>query len=589
MTTRTRTTDLLLRCAAAGCLAIVAAAASARASEGTLQLKHRWVYLSTNMLVDRNVESAIRLMARSAAAGYNGVVLCDSKFMRWDNLPARYARNVAKVRRAAGRLKLDLIPGVMPIGYSGSLLSRDPNLAAGLPVVDAPFEVRGGRLVPADRLEAANPSFEKYKGHRPTGWRYSDQPGKITFIDTKVFARGKASLRMQDIERHNPKHGNARVMQVLKVKPFRYYHVSAMVKTEGFTAAGQVRILLLAGGRTLSHNALKIAPTQDFKRVGVAFNSLDNTEINLYLGVWQGKRGKIWWDDVRIEPGGWVNLIRRKGAPLNVTSADGKTIYAESRDFQPPRDPLMGSTPYAGAYSVWHARPAVRVTPSGRLKNGQRVLVDYYHTAMMHGHQVMCCMSEPGVYKALDWQIAQVKKNLGPAGYFMQHDEIRIQGWDKSCTDRRMTPGQVLADNIRRCTAIITKHDPGKPIYVWSDMFDPHHNARKTGKYYLVKGVGPWHGSWEGLAPKVTVVNWHGHAKGRLESLQHFASRGHKQILAGYYDSPPRRITEWLKDAAKVKGVVGVMYTTWRRNYDDLEAFARCLEDFSSSSSSAGK
>jgi len=564
------------------CLAAVLVAAPIRA-DGALQLKHRWVYLSTNLLVDRNVESAIKLMERSAKAGYNGVVLCDSKFMRWDNLPGRYVRNVGLVRRAARKLKLDLIPGVMPIGYSGSLLSRDPNLAAGLPVIGAPFDVRGGRLVPADRLDVANPSFEAHKNHRPTGWRWADQPGKITFIDNKVFAHGKASLRMQDIERHNPRHGNARVMQVLKVKPYRYYHVSVMVKTEGFTAAGQVRILLLAGGRTLCHNSLGIAPTQDFKRVDVTFNSLDNTEVNFYLGVWGGKRGKIWWDDVRVEPGGWVNLIRRKGAPVRVTSADGKTIYTESRDFETPRDPLMGNHPYAGAYSVWHARPAVRVPASSRLKNGRRVLVDYYHTAMMHGHQVMCCMSEPGVYDVLNWQIARVRKNLTPDGYFMQHDEIRLQGWDKSCTDRRMTPGQMLADNIKRCTSIITKHDPDKPIYVWSDMFDPHHNAKKTGKYYLVKGVGPWHGSWEGLPPKVTVVNWHGHAAGRLESLRHFASRGHKQILAGYYDGPPERITAWLKDAAKVKGVVGVMYTTWRRNYGDLEKFARCLREFKAS------
>jgi len=28
-------------------------------------------------------------------------------------------------------------------------------------------------------------------------------------------------------------------------------------------------------------------------------------------------------------------------------------------------------------------------------------------------------------------------------------------------------------------------------------MFDPFHNAKKAGKYYLVKGDGPWFGSWQ--------------------------------------------------------------------------------------------
>ncbi|MBM3239232.1 hypothetical protein FJZ31_23300 [Candidatus Poribacteria bacterium] len=163
----------------------------------------------------------------------------------------------------------------------------------------------------------------------------------------------------------------------------------------------------------------------------------------------------------------------------------------------------------------------------------------------------------------------------------MSHDEIRAQGWDESCAKRKMTPGQILADNVKRCTEIIRQSDPGKPVYVWSDMFDPHHNAAKTGGYYLVKGDGPWYGSWEGLDKDVTVINWNGRENQRLESMKHFASRGHKQILAGYYDADPRKISAWLRDAAKVEGVIGVMYTTWQSNYNDLERFAEEVRKYS--------
>jgi len=110
----------------------LASAPAAIAAEPGLQLKHRWVYVSTNLLVDKNVEWAVRLLDRAAKAGYTGVVLTDSKFMRWDNLPDRYARNVHRVRDEVRKRKLDLIACVMPIGYSNSLLSRDPNLAEGL-------------------------------------------------------------------------------------------------------------------------------------------------------------------------------------------------------------------------------------------------------------------------------------------------------------------------------------------------------------------------------------------------------------------------------------------------------------------------
>ena len=73
----------------------------------------------------------------------------------------------------------------------------------------------------------------------PTGWSFVDQPGKITFIDTAVKFEGRASLRMQDIGLHDPQHGHGRACQTLTVKPFRYYHVSAAVKTQDFEAAGR--------------------------------------------------------------------------------------------------------------------------------------------------------------------------------------------------------------------------------------------------------------------------------------------------------------------------------------------------------------
>ena len=155
----------------------------------------------------------------------------------------------------------------------------------------------------------------------------------------------------------------------------------------------------------------------------------------------------------------------------------------------------------------------------------------------------------------------------------MSHDEIRIQGWDKACADRGLTCGEILADNVKRCVEIIRKADPGKPIWVWSDMFDPNHNAQKSGRYYLVKGDGPWYGSWKGLPPDVGLVNWNMGPKTRRATLEHFAGLGHRQILAGYYDGNPAAIADWLKAGAGIMGLDGVMYTTWRNDYRATKAF----------------
>jgi hypothetical protein len=115
---------------------------------------------------------------------------------------------------------------------------------------------------------------------------------------------------------------------------------------------------------------------------------------------------------------------------------------------------------------------------------------------------------------------------------------------------------------------ILSETNPGGRIYVWSDMFDPFHNAHDD--YYLVHGTLA--DSWEGLSKDVIIVPWYFEA--REKSLRWFSDRGHHQVIAGYYDHDPAQIKDWLISGAKVSGIEGVMYTTWQSNFRDLERFA---------------
>ena len=53
---------------------------------------------------------------------------------------------------------------------------------------------------------------------------------------------------------------------------------------------------------------------------------------------------------------------------------------------------------------------------------------------------------------------------------------------------------------------------------IWSDMFDPHHNAVKD--FYLVNGN--LSGSWEGLPKDTIIMNWNSGKP--APSLKHFAA-----------------------------------------------------------------
>ena len=542
--------------------------------EGEWLFEKRWVYCSFNLLVDKNADELVNVMDRARAAGYTGILLADYKFNKLGQMIPRYFRNVERVREKARGLGLGIIPACFPIGYSNGLLSHDPNLAAGLPVRDALFVVKDGvaRPVADPPIQFRNGDFEEVRGDTCLHYRFQDGPGEWSFSDTDVVKSGKRSLRFEEIGRREPRHGHGRICQYVKVEPFRCYRFSVWVRTRDFEAARKVKVAVLVPGKSLSYQDLNVKRTQDWTEHAVVFNSLDHDEVRIYMGVWGGKGGRLWFDGARLEEAGLLNILRREGAPLLVKGEDG-TVYEEGRDFEPVRDPRLGRTPWAGEYEVMHAPPeGIRLAPGSRIRDGERLRVSYYHPVIIHGGQVSCCVSEPKVYRILRDQAERLTALFRPKAMFMSHDEIRCLGWDKACTDRGMSSGEILAECVRKCVEIIEEVNPGCEIYVWSDMFDPNHNAR--GDYYLVRG--DLAGSWEGLSADVIIANWHD-KDGR--GLRHFQARGHRQLIAGYYDgSPPKNLAAWYGKARGVRGVIGCMYTTWRRDYSRLEEFARLMK-----------
>ena len=286
--------------------------------------------------------------------------------------------------------------------------------------------------------------------------------------------------------------------------------------------------------------------------------------MRVYLGCWGGKGGRIWWDDVTLEEVGLLNVLRRDGCPVSLRGEDG-TAYEEGRDFEPLGDPQLA------AYPTCHEPVPIRLTRNSRIPDGARLRVSYYHPLATPSDQVMFCLSDPKVYDILREQVRQVNELLHPKVFFMQHDEIRIANWDQACQSRGLTPGQMLADNVRRCVEMIREMRADAQIWVWSDMFDPMHNA--VGDYYAVNGS--WAGSWEGLDPGVGIVNWYGQLRGK--NARFFADRGHKQIIAGYYDGDEdgSGIADWLANTQGIPGIIGAMYTTWQDKYAALEAWAK--------------
>jgi len=508
----------------------------------------RWVYCSQNLWVDKNVDDLETLWRRAAKAGYTHVLLSDSKFARLADMDARYFRNVARLKGLASELGLEIVPALFSVGYSNDLLCHDPNLIEAMPVRDTLLVVHDGaaqvRLDPPVQLP---------------GGDFADL-SRWTWKDATVVA-DQGTARITD-----PQGRNARIVQKLTLVPFRQYHLSVRVKTQDFRGTPEVKVL--SGDRGLNYNSLGVQSTQDWQTHHVVFNSLDCNEVSVYLGCWDGTTGSLWWDDARIEEVAFVNLVCRPGAPLSIRRDKGPALE-EGRDFEPLRDGRLGMRQWPGTYDVYHDPPLLRTS----LPAGTRLRASYYHAVTVNDDQAMICPSEPKTVDLLRDQAQRMHAAWGASAYMMSHDEIRVFNWCQACQQRHLDAGALLADNVRTCIQILRQVNPHGRIYVWSDMFDPNHNAHKG--YYLVRG--DLTGSWEGLDPAVIVVPWD--YEKREASLRFFAGRGHRQMIAAYYDAAPERVRDWLAAARQVPGVQGVMYTTWKQRYEDLERFSQIVAE----------
>jgi hypothetical protein len=362
----------------------------------------------------------------------------------------------------------------------------------------------------------------------------------------------------------NPAGQNARLVQEVKLQPFRQYHLSVRVKTKDFSGTPEAKFMSPAG-HWLNLDFLKVKRTQDWTVHHAVLNTQEHSAAKLYLGCWDGKTGELWWDDAKLEETAFMNLVRREGAPLLIT-ADGRALV-EERDFEKLTDPLMGTQPYNGVFTVWHEPPVLRT----RLPDGTRLLANYYHAVTVYDDQACICPSEPRSIAQLRDQARRVNALWEPQRIMMSHDEIRTWNHCAACRAKGLSAGGLLAENMRTCVAILREVNPRARLYVWNDMFDPHHNAHDN--YYLARG--DFAKSWEGLPKEVTVVQWN--FDKRAESLKFFADRGHRQIIAGYYDAPPARVKDWLTAIKDVPGVDGIMYTTWVDNYRDMEEYFRIV------------
>ncbi|MBW7995449.1 MAG: hypothetical protein FVQ81_02535 [Candidatus Glassbacteria bacterium] len=543
---------------------------------GSRQYPIRWVYISRGLSNDQHVED-IREIARTASEhGMNGIYL-SSGFDGIDLKGKEYFRRLGEVKQIADEYGLDIIPRCMDIGYNGSMLAHNRNLAAGIPVRDALFVVKGKRVIhmadPAVSL--GNGGFEKAGRSEVPGWELPGALGEVTFIDREEVREGRIALRFENFggKEDNP----GRLVRKVEVTPDRLYRLKLWVKTSGMDESGafgsgnfQVHVLGGEDRRELTYLRPRVGQDTDWTEVVVGFNSRGYEMVEIVIGMYGADQGTFWLDGISLEEIGMVNLLRRAGTPLTVKGEKSGTVYEEGRDFLEVADNNLD-------FNWDHDSPPIVLTDDSRISDGERLRVSFYHGVKVYASQVTACMSEPEIFDVWRRTIPLIEKHLDPKYYFISVDEVRAGGTCAACTSRNMTIGQILADCITRQVQLVHEIAPDAECITWSDMFDPNHNAgdrRGRGYYYHVDGT--FDNSWVDIPRELIMACWN--HRMRHESLSHFSNLGFRTFGCGYYDKDDiSNDTTWVEALDETPGALGLLYTSWLNKFELLDEFGDML------------
>jgi len=532
---------------------------------------NRWYRYSTNFLVGDNMPPAKDILKLSSDHKLNGVALDDYKFNFIEDMPQRYTDSLQSFRSFADFHKIEIIPCVMHFGYSSGMLYHNPNLATGLPVYGQKFFIEDmqARLVPGVDVSMDNGDFEQNDGDNFPGFQFIDQPSEVSFVDIEIKHSGNQSIRLENFTANE--HGHGRISYWTDVRPFTQYHISGWIRTEDLEPTWSFNISVLdEDSKNLSYWKPQISSTNEWEKFDLTFNSLESERVGLYIGVWNGRSGKIWFDDLAFEESAFVNLLRRDGCPLNVSHQILDIAYREGIDYDTLVDSKTGNNKWLGDYDSYHEPPVFQAKKEGHIQDGDTLLISYYHAIVLDNEQVMITMSEQEAYDIAEKQFEQVNSIFDADKYFMQHDEIRVMNWDAGDQRRGLSPAEILGDNITKCYETIIDQEPEADVWIWSDMIDNFHNARED--YYLVNG--DLTNAIDYIPQNINVMNWNGRDGIVENSLNFFEENGHKQMSAPFYDNDENQIRIWKEWTRYTDDFEGMMYTTWQNDFDYIPHFA---------------
>ena len=459
-------------------------------------------------------------------------------------------RNIAKLCR---QHFIEPIPELQSLGHGNVVLSIEPRCQEGIHINNYQVVAKAG-TIQADDLSMTggsinNAGFEQANGSSPTGWTIDTLPNGVS-VDTSVKNTGNASLKITRTDR-----GQLRAWQNVKCESHAVYELSVHAKTQGVTSdAGITGAYIEVYGVTpegdLSPGPLgmskQISGDNDWTTLSFQFNSIAYNTLCVFVRL-QNAYGTVWYDDLQMRGISRDRKILNNPiiGPAVLKSADGKTIYEPTSDYQ-----ILDIQQKASPDS-----PSIVIPTGSRISEGQHLLADF--DAMYSGYYT-CCPSEPLYQQLMRKSIHNVIQCMQPTYLHIGHDEPQLLNEDSRCRSRHLTNAEIYADDAKRMNDYMHEADPKCRMMMWDDPLNPYSNAPA---FHLEKASQ--------LLPKDIIMNAWAYSypaenEKIVKSIDFWVKQGFDITGSPWFDHDNCRFwSEQLIKNRNSKHILGLFYTAW--------------------------
>ena len=387
--------------------------------------------------------------------------------------------------------------------------------------------------------------------------------------------------------------------QYISVEAGKTYNISFWAKTSEMTGSGQVVIVQkdinkknVAGTGAWINSASFNQGTRDWKRYFISLKASESTKyLELSSRILAGGYGTFWLDDFEIRrmDGALTNIIRTPSTDIQITSADGQTLYNEGSDYSVIDGEFNANTVADGVtyrFYPLNTPTQIELIPGGLISSEEPVLVKYDMALQLTKNagtglngKAVYSVNESTTYKdSVCPYIENMMAELPSDYIFYMGSEVR--GINRDSRNGAMENHELVAKNINEIYACAKNANPDVRIIIWDDMFNPWNNGDNVnyqalygGKKGATEPKNTLLGRVTDLIPRIDLIPaaWFydaGDAKQILKNTpSYFQNLGFEWLAAPSYNG--MNIQEWVSVIKDQPMNIGIIDTTWF-NYEGL-------------------